>query len=113
MYETADATPTTNTKNYTYIETETDSTCTYSVDSITYITYIIEYDKEGRQTSQTIQMNGTETSRTVATYDSAGNAISQVSYSSGVKNMEMKCTYKAVKVSRQTADRVPQFNRGK
>lgn len=110
MYETADAEPVIDTKTYVYTATETGSTCTTENEPVTYIT---EYDKEGRRVSQVMYINGQERTRTEATYDDAGNMLGQVSYFDGQKNMEVKYTYKAVQVSEATAARFPQFKKAK
>ena len=109
VYAAGASEPTTTTQNYTYTDTDTGSTCTYSVDSVTYVKV---FDKNGRQISQTVQIDGKEMSRTEVTYDAAGNTVSQIAYSGGQKSMEMKFTYKAVKVSAEVAARLPQLRKG-
>ncbi len=110
IYEDGIAEPTVTTQNYTYIDTETGSTSTYTVDSLTYVK---TFDKNGRQLSQTLEANGKVMSRTEITYDSVGNVLSQISYSGEQKNMEMKYFYKTVKVSAELAARLPQFKQAK
>lgn len=110
VYAAGAAEPTITTQNYTYTDTDTGSTSTYSVDSVTYVKV---FDKNDRQISQTVQMDGKETSRTELTYDAAGNTVSQTVYAGGQKSMEMKFTYKAVKVSAEVAARLPQLKSGK
>ena len=108
MYETADSEAVVTTTTYTYTETEDGSTSTEGAESYQVVNY---YDKNGRQISQVVYRNGEEMSRTEATYDAAGNMTSQVSYYNGQKQM-MKYTWKAVEVSREVAERLPQFYKG-
>lgn len=109
MYETADAEAVTTTTNYTYVDTETGYTATQEINGYTTVS---TYDKNGRQISQVMSMNGQEINRTEATYDAAGNLLSQIAYYNGEKQMEMKYTWKTVEVSAETAARLPQFKRG-
>ena len=110
LYESADANPTVTTRNYTYTDTDTGSTCTYTEDSITYIK---NFDKNGRQIAQILQASGSEMSRTEITYDSVGNPISQTSYVGSQKSTEMRFIYKTVKVSAEFVARFPQFKQAK
>ena len=110
MYETADAEPEVTTQTYVYTETETGSTCTMETG---YATYVMEYDKNGRQVSQIVYRNGKEQSRTEVTYDAVGNMLGQANYSGEQKGMEMKYTWKTVQVSEEMAARLPQMKRAK
>jgi len=110
MYETADAEPEVTTQTYVYTETETGSTCTMETG---YATYVIKYDKNNRQVSQSMLVNGQEQSRTEVTYDAVGNMLGQANYYGEQKNMEMKYTWKAVQVSEEMAARLPQMKRAK
>ena len=110
LFETADSEAETTTTNYTYTDTEAGSTCTTETNGYVAVT---TFDKNGQTISQVTTFNGQEVSRTEAAYDDAGNMLSNVSYASGQKNMEMKYTWKAVEVSAEVAARLPQFKSAK
>lgn len=110
MYETADSEAITTTTEYTYTDTETGSTAIQEVNGYVLLS---DYDKNGRQISQSVMINDKETNRTEVIYDAFGNMVSQITYANGEKQMEMKYTWKAVEVSNEVAARLPQFNKEK
>lgn len=109
MFETAESEAVTTTTNYTYTETETGSTATEEMNGFTTV---ISYDKKGRQVSSVTARDGKEMSRTEVAYDAAGNMLSQTIYNNGQKLMETKYTWKAVEVSSEVAERLPQYKKG-
>ncbi|MBE6986570.1 MAG: hypothetical protein E7433_03990 [Ruminococcaceae bacterium] len=104
------AEPVTETQTYTYVDTETGSKGTYTEGNSSYV---LEYDKNYRLVAKVTITDGQEISRTESEYDENGNQIKSISYDQGQKTSESKYTYKAVEVSEETANRLPQFNRGK
>ena len=104
------AEPVTETQTYTYVDTETGSKGTYTEGNSSYV---LEYDKNYRLVAKVTITDGQEISHTESEYDENGNQIKSVSYDQGQKISESKYTYKAVEVSEETANRLPQFNRDK
>lgn len=74
--------------------------------------YVLTYDKDYRLVKQVMTANEKELSHVENTYDSNGNLLSTTSYVNGQIVTVMTYTYKAVEVSRETADRLPHFKRG-
>ncbi len=113
MYLTEASTPFVLTDSYTYVDTAEGSEGTSS--SSGAIEKLV-YDKNYRCILETTTMDGKESSRTETTYDAVGNVVTQVTYYNGY-NVEILSktsnTYKAVEVSKETADRLPQFVRAK
>lgn len=113
MYITDTSAPLVTTKTYTYVDTAEGSEGTSSNYGI--ITKVV-YDNNYRCILETVTEDGKESSRTETTYDAVGNVVTQVTYYIGY-NVEILSktsnTYKAVEVSKETADRLPQFVRAK
>lgn len=102
------AEPVIQTQTYTYTDTETGSKGTFTEGNTTYV---LEYDRNYRLVAKTTVTDGQEVSRTESEYDEHGNQISSVSYTYGQKSLELRFAYKAVEVSKETANRLPYFNR--
>lgn len=69
------------------------------------------YDKQYRLVSYTVTIMGTESSRTEYTYDEHGNTTEVAVYLEGNLSTKSVTTYKAVQISKELADRLPQFKR--
>lgn len=108
-YSSADAQPVITNKHYTYTDTAEGSVCTQEEDGYTVV---ITCDKNGRQISNVTSINGQEMSRAETTYDAFGNTSCVVNYYNGQKQTEIKYTWKAVEVSEETANRLPQYKKG-
>ena len=100
--------PVLQTITYTYKETEQGSEGWATVG---HITERLFYDKEYRLVRQSQLVNGEETNYTEREYDGRGNQISVATYFNGELISKSLITYKAVQVSKETADRLPQFPR--
>lgn len=69
------------------------------------------YDKEYRLVSYSVTIMGKESSRTEYTYDEHGNQTGVAVYADGELSTKSVTTYKAVEVTKKTADGQPQFKR--
>ena len=99
--------PVVTTITYSYTDTATGSEG--RAESGTVLTY----DQNNRLICTTNTLRGEEVSRIENTYDEAGNLICSKTYSMGELISTQETTYRAVEVSKGTADRLPNFNRGK
>ena len=95
---------------YTYKETQkgSESTTTYG-----NITETRVYDQSYRLVELYQVVNEERVSHMTYRYDASGNQISGESYVNGERVTKVVNTFKAVKVSKETADRLPQFKRDK
>ena len=91
---------------YTYTETDTGSEGRMQDGGIVYVRI---YDKNYRCVRSITILNGEEAVRTDSEYDEVGNLIKSISYSYGEKTQEIYYTWKAVEVSAEFAERMPQF----
>ena len=69
------------------------------------------YDNGYRLVGYSVTIMGMESTRTEYTYDAHGNRTEIAVYVDGVLNTRSVTTYKAVEVSLEMADRLPQFKR--
>lgn len=76
-------------------------------------TYTLIYDSNYRLISQTATNGDVELSSIENIYDDDGRLVSVITYAQGQKMVETYYTYKAVEVSREFAERFPQFKREK
>ena len=74
---------------------------------------VLIYDQNNRLICTTNTLRGEEVSRVENTYDEAGNLICSKTYSMGELISTQETTYRTVEVSKATADRLPNFKRGK
>ncbi len=74
-------------------------------------TYTLIYDSNYRLISQTSTNGDVELSSIENTYDDNGRLVSVITYAYGEKMVETCYTYKAVEVSKEFANRFPQFKR--
>ena len=72
-------------------------------------TYTLIYDSNYRLISQTATNGDVELSSIENTYDDDGRLVSVITYAHGEKMVETYYTYKAVEVSKEFANRFPQF----
>ena len=98
----------TETKQYTYTETETGSEAR---DDNNGMVYMYTFDRNYHQVSTSILLDGAEMSRMEYGYDEAGNRISMITYYMGEIMAETQYTWKTAEVSEEFAARMPQFNR--
>ena len=92
---------------YTYTDTDTGS------EGRSESGTVLTYDKSDRMVCMTTTLYGEEVSRTENTYDEVGNLICTQTFAEGKLVTKTETTYRAVEVSKETADRLPNFKRGK
>ena len=93
---------------YTYTDTVEGSEGVCVLDSYTYK---LIYDMEYRCVGSVTLLKNEETSRTEYNYDDDGNMEIITSYVEGVQDTKTTYTYKAVTVTREKAEQLPQFIR--
>ena len=103
-------TPVVTTVTYTYTDTATGSEGRSESGSTVVV---LTYDQNDRLICTTNTLRGEEVSRVENTYDEAGNLICSKTYSMGELISTQETTYRTVEVSKATADRLPNFKRGK
>ena len=103
-------TPVVTTVTYTYTDTATGSEGRSESRSTIKV---LTYDQNDRLICTTNILYGEEISRTENTYDEVGNLICSKTYAQGELISTQETTYRAVEVSKATADRLPNFKRGK
>lgn len=101
--------PATTSVTYTYTDTDTGSEGRSEASGVVAV---LTYDKNDRMVCSSQTMNGEEMSRTENTYDEAGNLICSKTYVGGKLLSTTETTFRTVEVSRETADRLPNFKRG-
>ncbi|MBE6918019.1 MAG: hypothetical protein E7470_09015 [Ruminococcaceae bacterium] len=69
------------------------------------------YDKAYRMIGYSVTIMGVESSRTEYSYDKHGNRTEIAVYANGTLDTRSVITYKAIEVSLEMADRLPQFKR--
>lgn len=99
--------PNVQTKTYTYTDTDEGSKGVCQDGT----TYTLVYDHNYRLIRQVVTSGDKEVSCIDSTYDEHGNTLSTATYAEGEKVTETCHTYKAVEVSKEFADRFPQFKR--
>ncbi len=107
-YEDQDKPAVTRT-SYTYTETDTGSE---GRSEAGYMTTVLTYDKNDRLICTVSTVSGAEVARIENTYDEVGNLILTQTFAEGKLVTKNERTYREVKVSRETADRLPNFKRG-
>ena len=100
--------PETASYTYTYRETEQGSEGTATVGNITETRF---YDKNYRMVELRQEIGDSTVARMTYQYDAHGNQTGGESYVNGERMTKTVTTFKAVEVSRETADRLPQFKR--
>lgn len=95
--------------SYTYTETDTGSE---GRSEEGYMITVLTYDKNDRLICKVTTVSGEEVARIENTYDEVGNLILSQTFGEGKLITKSEYTYRAVKVSRETADRLPNFKRG-
>lgn len=103
------AEPVTTSVTYTYTDTDTGSEGRSEAGSMVSV---LTYDKNDRLVCTSQILNGEEMSRTENTFNEAGNLICSKSYFEGKLVSTTETTFRTVEVSRETADRLPNFKRG-
>lgn len=93
--------------SYTYEKTDDGSKGTAILGEGT--SYVVTYDHHYRQTCAVFYSNGEESTRVEYRYDSHGNQIGVTIYLQGKQISRNETVYKAVQVTRETAQRLPQF----
>lgn len=92
-------------RHFTYTETDTGS---LGVSQLGGMTTQMHYDGNGRLVKTVTEVDGQEMQRTEYDYDRQGNRIRMVQYSGGNRVLEQKYTFRQVRVSEETAARMPQ-----
>ena len=109
IYYVGEENPNADIQTYVYEDTADGSEGSFIDWSLSSV---LTYDKNHRLVKQVTIANEKEVNRVENVYDDNGNLLSTTTYMNGKIATVLKYTYKAVEVSKETADRLPQFKRG-